>query len=482
MANFTPTRRDFLGALAGGAVGAMAAEAKRPNIVFLLLDDLGWRDFGCYGNTFHETPHLDRLAREGVKFTNAYAACPVCSPTRASILTGKYPARLHLTDWIPGRKQWPNARLLTPAFEQQLPLKETTIAEMLKPLGYRTASIGKWHLGGEGFRPENQGFDLNVGGDQRGSTRSYFGPFDMPNLTATTKDDYLTEKLTEAAEKFIDESAGRTPFFLYLPEYTVHIPLEARQAAVEKYRRRLGGKDFPNPVYAAMVESFDLALASIRAKLEQRNLTSDTILIVTSDNGGLCYEGGAKAPVTDNSPLRAGKGHVYEGGIREPLLIYWPGVTKAATVCDVPVSSVDFLPTIMEMAGDKASRPGDVDGASLVPLLRGNAGPKRDGLYWHYPHYSNQGGVPAGAVRDGDWKLIEFYEDGSLELYNLREDPGERRNLVLKEPKRAAELHEKLKRWRSSVNAAMPVTNPKYDPATADQKLTGYQPRTPPVR
>jgi arylsulfatase A-like enzyme len=482
MAQLTSSRRDFLAALAGGAVTAAAAGTGRPNIILMLLDDLGWRDFGCYGSTFHETPHLDRLAREGVRFTNAYAACPVCSPTRASILTGKYPARLHLTDWIPGRKQWPAARLLTPAFEQQLPLKEITIPEMLKPLGYRTASIGKWHLGGEGFGPENQGFDLNVGGDQRGSPRSYFGPFDMPNLKGGAKDDYLTEKLTEAAERFIDESAGRSPFFLYLPEYTVHIPLEARQAAVEKYRGRLGGKDFPNPIYAAMVESFDLALASIRARLEQRKLTSNTILIVTSDNGGLRYEGGAKAPVTDNSPLRAGKGHLYEGGIREPLLIYWPGVTKAGTLCDVPVSSVDFLPTILEMAGGTAPRRGEMDGASLVPLLRGKPGPKREGLYWHYPHYSNQGGTPAGAVRDGDWKLIEFYEDGALELYNLREDPGERRNLVLKEPKRAAELHEKLKRWRSSVNAAMPVPNPKYDPAAADQKLTGYEPRTPPVR
>jgi arylsulfatase A-like enzyme len=463
-------------------VSAAAAGARRPNIVFLLLDDLGWRDFRCYGNTFHETPNLDQLATEGVRFTNAYAACPVCSPTRASILTGKYPARLHLTDWIPGRKQWPTARVLTPAFEQQLPLRETSIAEMLKPLGYRTASIGKWHLGGEGFRPEDQGFDLNVGGDQRGSPQSYFGPFDMPNLTATTKDDYLTEKLTEAAEKFIDESAGRSPFFLYLPEYTVHIPLEARQAAVEKYRQRLGGKDFPNPVYAAMVESFDLAVGSIRAKLAQRKIASETILIVTSDNGGLRYEGSAKAPVTDNSPLCAGKGHLYEGGIREPLLIYWPGVTKAGTVCDVPVSSVDYLPTMVEMAGGKAPPAGGVDGLSLVPLLRGRPGPKRDGLYWHYPHYSNQGGVPAGAVRDGEWKLIEFYEDGSLELYNLREDPSERRNLAVKEPKRTAELHEKLKRWRSSVDAVMPAPNPNYDPATSDQKLTGYEPRTLAIR
>jgi arylsulfatase A len=473
-----PTRRGFLEALAGGAL-AQAAPAKRPNIIFLLLDDLGWRDFGCYGNTFHETPNLDRLAREGVRFTNAYAACPVCSPTRASIMTGKYPARLHLTDWIPGRKQWPTARLLAPQFEQQLALEETTIAEALKPLGYRTASIGKWHLGTEPFWPDKQGFDLNVAGTERGSTASYFGPFDLPNLKGGTKDDYLTEKLTEAAEKFIEDSARRGPFFLYLPEFTVHIPLQARQAAVEKYRRKNGGKDFPNPVYAAMVESFDLAVQRIRAKLDTLGIAGNTILFVTSDNGGLRYEGNRKDPVTDNSPLRAGKGHLYEGGIREPLLVCWPGVTKAGTTCHVPVSSVDYLPTIVEMAGGKAPR---VDGASIAPLLRGKGPPKRKPLYWHYPHYSNQGGVPGGAVRQGDWKLIEFYEDGRLELFNLEDDPGERKNLAAKEPKRAAELHALLKRWRAEVRAVMPSPNPNYDPAKADQGLTGVEAKTEPLR
>ncbi len=482
MATSALTRRAFLAGLAGGAAASAAPEPTRPNIVFLLLDDLGWRDLGCYGNTFHETPNIDQLARDGVKFTNAYAACPVCSPTRASILTGKYPARLHLTDWIPGRRQWPAARLLTPKFEQQLPLGETTLAEALKPLGYRTASIGKWHLGGEGFRPENQGFDVNIAGDQRGSPRSYFGPFDMPNLKGTTKQDYLTETLTEAAEKFMEESAGRSPFFLYLPEFTVHIPLEARQAVVDKYRGRLGGRDFPNPVYAAMVESFDQAVGRLRSKLDQLGIERNTIIILTSDNGGLRFEGGSKSPVTDNSPLRAGKGHLYEGGIREPLLAYWPGVTKAGALCDFPVSSVDFLPTILEMAGGKAPRPGEVDGVSLAAVLRGRAAPGRTDLYWHYPHYSNQGGVPAGAIREGDWKLIEFYEDGSLELYNLRDDLGERRNLAAREPKRAAALHEKLKRWRGNVDAAMPSPNPNYDPAAADQKLTGYEPRTSPVQ
>jgi arylsulfatase A-like enzyme len=457
-----------------------AAPAKHPNIIFLLLDDLGWKDFGCYGSTYYETPNLDKLAAEGIRFTNAYAACPVCSPTRASIMTGKYPARLHLTDWIPGRKQWPAAKLLTPGFEQQLPIEETTVAELLKPLGYRTASIGKWHLGGQRFWPESQGFDLNVAGTQHGSPASYFGPFDLPNLKGGTKDDYLTEKLTEAAERFIEESAPRGPFFLYLPEFTVHIPLQAREAMVEKYRRKYGGKDFPNPVYAAMVESFDIAVGRIRRKLDELGIAGNTILFVTSDNGGLRYEGSSARPVTDNSPLRAGKGHLYEGGIREPLLVRWPGVTKAGRVSDVPVSSVDYLPTIVEMAGGRAA--GGIDGVSIAPLLRGGGAPKRDALYWHYPHYSNQGGVPGGAVRKDDWQLIEFYEDGRLELFNLRDDIGERHNLALKEPGKAAELHELLKTWRKRVNATMPSPNPNYDPAKADQGLTGAEPRTEPVR
>lgn len=474
MTTQTLGRREFLAALAGSSMPA-AASVRRPNIIFLLLDDLGWRDFGCYGNRFHETPNLDRLAAEGVRFTSAYAACPVCSPTRASIMTGKYPARLHLTDWIPGRKQWPTAKILTPEFEQQLPLAEVTIAEALKPLGYRTASIGKWHLGGEGFWPENQGFDLNVAGTHRGAPQSYFGPFNLPNLQGGTRDDSLTEKLTQAAEKFIEESAGKAPFFLYLPEYTVHIPLQARPAEVEKYRRKNGGKDFPNPTYAAMVESFDIAVGRIRNTLERLGIGKETILVVTSDNGGLRFEGRSKNQVTDNSPLRAGKGHLYEGGIREPLIFHWPGVTKAGTVSDVPVSSVDYLPTFVELAGGRPPKPGRIDGSSLVPLLRGKGAPKRPALYWHYPHYSNQGGVPAGAVRAGDWKLIEFYEDGRLELYNLKDDIGERRNLIKEEPGRGTRMHSMLKQWRARVGASMPSPNPAYDAASADQGLTGAE-------
>lgn len=469
------TRREFLAGLSAAGFAAQP-QKKRPNIVLLLLDDLGWRDFACYGHPVHETPNVDRLAAEGVRFTDAYAACPVCSPTRASIMTGKYPARLHLTDWIPGRKQWPTAKLLTPKFEQALPLREITIAEALKPLGYRSASIGKWHLGGKGFLPTDQGFDVNVGGDHRGGVRSYFGPFDLPGLEGTTKDDYITEKLTEAAEKFIQESAPRGPFFLYLPEYTVHIPLNARKEAIEKYRKKIGDKKFPDATYAAMVESFDIALGRIRKKLEEMHVAENTVIIVTSDNGGLRYEGGSKNLVTDNSPLRAGKGHLYEGGVREPLIIYWPGVTKPGTVTSVPACSIDLLPTIVEIAGGKAPR--GIDGVSLAPLLRNGQPPKREALYWHYPHYSNQGGVPSGAIRRGDYKLIEFYEDGRLELFNLKDDIGERRNLAKAEPKIAAELHAMLKRWRASVSAAMPEPNPNYNPAQADQHLTGAEPPT----
>jgi len=469
------SRRGFIASL---AASASAAPARKPNIVLLLLDDLGWRDFGCYGSTIYETPSVDRLASEGVRFTDAYAACPVCSPTRASIMTGKYPARLHLTDWIAGRKQWPAARVLTPQFEQQLPLRETTIAEALKPLGYRTASIGKWHLGGDGFHPENQGFDVNIAGNHRGSPASYFGPFDMPNLKGGTKDDYLTEKLTGAAEKFIEESANRSPFFLYLPEYTVHIPLQARQEAVDKYRLKFGNQPYPNPIYAAMVESFDIALGRLRAKLDQLKIADNTVILVTSDNGGLRYEGRSRNAVTDNSPLRAGKGHLFEGGIREPLIVHWPGVTRAGSSIDTPVSSIDLLPTIVQMAGGSAPR--NLDGVSLTGLLRGGSVPRRDALYWHYPHYSNQGGSPGGAIRQGDWKLIEFYEDSRLELYNLKDDIGERRNLVEREPARARALRASLDRWRRSVDASMPRPNPDYDPAKSDQGLTGSEAPTPP--
>jgi arylsulfatase A len=473
-----PTRREFLGSLAAPAIARAARPAQPLNFIFILIDDMGWTDLSCYGSKFYESPNIDRLASEGMRFTNAYAACPVCSPTRASIMTGKYPARLHLTDWISGRKQWPASRLLNVPFEQQLPLAETTMAEMLKPAGYTSASIGKWHLGGEGFSPENQGFDLNVAGNMRGSPTTYFGPFDLPNLKGGTKEDYLTDKLTDKAEEFIEANRSR-PFFLYLPEYAVHLPLQAKQMLVARYKDKIRpGVDQNNAVYAAMIHSVDEAVGRLMRKLEDLRIADRTVIFFTSDNGGVRYEGKSKQYVTSNAPLRAGKGHVYEGGIREPLIVKWPGVTKPGSTCDTPVTSVDYLPTIREMA--KASG-GPVDGVSIAPLLRGQKPPKREALYWHYPHYSNQGGMPAGAVRQGDYKLIEFYDDGRLELYNLKTDIGEKRNLVRREPAKAKDLHEKLKRWRTGVKAAMPEKNPNYDPAKADQGLTGAEPATDPA-
>lgn len=457
----------------------MGATARRQlNFILIVSDDLGWRDLACYGSQFYETPNLDRLASQGMRFTDAYAACPVCSPTRAALMTGKYPARLNLTDWIPGRKQWPAARLLTPAFRQELPLEEVTIAEALKPAGYVSASIGKWHLGNQEFWPERQGFDLNVAGTERGSPKSYFGPFDLPNLSGGTPQDYLTDRLTDEAIRFIELNRNRA-FFLYLPHFAVHLPLQAKSPLIEKYKTKARPDAAQrDPVYAAMIESMDEGVGRLMRRLEELALAERTVVIFTSDNGGLIYEGSRKTPVTSNHPLRAGKGHLYEGGIRVPLIIRWPGTVRPGSVCEVPVSSQDIFPTLVELAGLK---PGKVDGISLVPLLRGSGRLRREALYWHYPHYSNQGGVPAGAVRAGEWKLIEFYEDGRLELYNLREDIGERRNLARLVPQKAAALHAMLRRWRQAVGARMPEPNPNYDPAKADQGLAGVEPPTPPV-
>jgi arylsulfatase A-like enzyme len=467
------SRRRFLATAA--APLARSAQVKPLNFVFILIDDMGWRDCAPYGSEYYETPNIQRLAAEGVRFTNAYAACPVCSPTRGAILTGKYPARLQLTDWIPGRRQHATARLLVPEFNQQLPLTERTIAEALKPSGYRTASIGKWHLGGDGFDPTMQGFDLNIAGTFRGSPPGYFGPFDLPNLNGGTKQDELSGLLAGKAEEYLEQNRDR-PFFLYLPHFAVHTPLQARQELIAKYEKK--PRPQGHPVYGAMVETMDAAVGRVLRKLDELGIADRTVVFFTSDNGGLRYEGRREIPVTDNSPARAGKGHLYEGGIRVPLIIRWPGVAKTGSTCGAPVTSTDFFSTILEMAGPVGRTP---DGTSLVPLLKGGNRLGRSALFWHYPHYSNQGGAPGGAVRRGDWKLIEFYEDKRIELYNLSNDPGEKTNLARREAKRAAELRAALHEWRGSVRAAMPQDNPQYDPATADQGLRGAELRTDPV-
>jgi arylsulfatase A-like enzyme len=469
-------RRTFLGAL--GATALARAAAPQTNFVFILADDFGWRDLGCYGNPYFSTPNLDRLAAEGARFTNAYAACPVCSPTRASIMTGKYPVRTGVTDWITGRPSHEKGPIITPRTATELKLAETTIAELLKPAGYRSASIGKWHLGSEGFYPTDQGFDVNIGGNHSGSPprspKPYFGPFELPNLKGG-EGDFLTEKLSEAAEKFIEHNKAN-PFLVYLPHYTVHLPLGAREELVARHKEKAQGRY--NPIYAAMVESLDASVGHVLGALDKAGVADRTMVMFFSDNGGLRYEGRSQQAITDNAPLRAGKGHLYEGGIREPLIVRYPGVLKPGRVIDTPVSSVDFFPTFAEAASVK---PGAVDGVSLLPLLRGGSLKPRP-LYWHYPHYSNQGGEPGSVVRDGDWKLIEFHADGRRELYNLRADEAETRNLVEREPRVVRRLSAQLTEWRKATGAVMPRKNPDADPAWPGWGLTGAEKVTPPVR
>jgi len=454
-------RRDFLRLVSAGAASLALpclafAQSRKLNIVFILIDDLGWRDLTCYGSTFYETPNCDKLASQGMKFTNAYAACPVCSPTRASIIAGKYPARLHLTDWISGHVR-PWAKLKIPDWTKYLPLEEVTIAEALEPAGYVSASIGKWHLGGKPYYPEEQGFDLNFGGTGRGSPPSYFYPYKISNITTGREGEYLTDRLTDEAVKFIERNKDK-PFFLYLSHYAVHTPLQAKEAMIRKYEAKVR-PDRPqkNPKYAAMVQSMDESVGRVMDKLDELGIADRTVVIFMSDNGGLAW-------VTSNTPLRAGKGTMYEGGIREPMIVRWPGVVKPGTVCDVPVTSVDFYPTILEIAGVKPDPKQLLDGKSIVPLLKQTGRLDRDAIYWHYPHYHPGGATPCGAVRKGDFKLIEFYEDGHVELYNLKDDIGEQHDLAAEMPEKAAELRKMLADWRKAVNAQMPTPNPNYDP------------------
>src|SRR5262245_24600980 len=342
--------------------GPLAA-AERLNVVLIVADDLGWADLGCYGSKYHKTPHLDRLAADGMRFTSGYSACPVCSPTRAAILTGKYPQRLGITDWLPGRPDRPDQKLLRPALNQQLPATETTLAAALKAAGYATGHVGKWHLGGEGAGPLQFGFDVNIAGDHTGTALSYFAPFSgkggrfMPGLEKAPEGEYLTDRLTAEAEKFIDAHRER-PFFLYLPHYAVHTPMRARAELVAKYQPGNPGEQ-GNPVYAAMLESLDEGVGRVLKKLDDLKLSDRTIVVFTSDNGGLATTEGPNTPPTINAPLREGKGHLYEGGLRVPLIVRWPGVTKAGQVVEEPACSIDFFPTLTAACGAKA---GTVDG------------------------------------------------------------------------------------------------------------------------
>jgi arylsulfatase A-like enzyme len=498
-------RRDFLKAIGAAALlplggivkaagdgGTRQEPVRRPNFVFLLVDDLGRQDLGCYGSTFYETPNIDRLAAQGMRFTNAYAACPVCSPTRASIMTGKYPARIRLTNYIAGARP---GKLLSAEYFHYMKLEELTLAEAMKEAGYKTYFVGKWHLGSEPYYPEKQGFDVNIAGDSSGAPPTYFYPYQrgkrsIPGLEEGKPGEYLTDRLADESLKLIEQSKGE-PFLLYLSFYAVHIPLEAKKEFVEKYKakaQRLGldddphfltDEDWPNTaagdekwratlktrilqdhaVYSAMMESLDDSVGRVMKKLDELGVADNTIVIFMSDNGGLST---AEGQPTCNLPLRGGKGWLYEGGIREPMIVKWPGAVRASSTCEEPVTSTDFYPTMLEMAGLPLKPDQHLDGESMVPLLEGTGRQRRKAIYWHYPHYSNQGGKPGGAVRVGDFKLIESYEDGRVELYNLRADIGEQHDLAAEMPDKAAELRQMLDQWRKEVGAVMPQPNPDW--------------------
>jgi arylsulfatase A-like enzyme len=452
-------------------------EEAKPNFVFILVDDLGWTDLGSFGSTFYETPNIDRLAAQGVRFTDAYAACPVCSPTRASIMTGKYPSRVNITDWIPGDDPG-NRQLLGTSDSNQLDLSETSLAEALGQHGYNTFFAGKWHLGNTEFFPEYQGFDINIGGHHRGSPPGgYYSPYKNPKLTDGPEGEYLTDRLTEESINFL-KANGEDPFLLYLSFYNVHTPIQENLEYIDYYKAKksdLGEEgtvkltnehksltvlNQVNPAYGSMVAIMDLNVGRIIDYLRETGLDKNTYVIFTSDNGGLSTITGNRVSPTSVLPLRAGKGWCYEGGIRVPLIIYGPGIENG--VSDFPVISTDFYPTILEMAGLPLMPDQHIDGISLNSIFDGKL-PDRDVLFWHYPHYHSSGWTPGAAIRRGDWKLVHFYENQVSELYNLKDDIGETNDLSEKYPDILRELEEELEEMQIETGAILPVPNPDYN-------------------
>ncbi len=455
----------------------------KPNILFILVDDLGLKDLGYTGSAFYETPNIDKLASEGTVFTDAYAASPVCSPSRAAIMSGKNPARLNLTDYIPGNRHYgphKNQKLASHPFKLQLDLEEYTIAEAFKDAGYITFFAGKWHLGEEEkFYPQHQGFDINKGGNSTGHPAGgYFAPYQNPQLEDGEEGEYLTDRLTDETIRFIQNNKNQS-FFAYLSFYTVHLPLQGKPEKVEKYRKKLAqmnysGEEFIKkgetyhkqwqnmPHYAAMVESMDENVGRLLQVLEQENLAENTIVVFTSDNGGMATSNRTDNIPTTNLPLQAGKGYLYEGGIREPLIFRWPGKIEAGSSVDFPVTGTDFYPTLLDLAGIKLIPEQHADGISLKPVLDRQTMDERP-IFWHYPHYSGGlGGRPSGAVRVGDYKLIEFFEDNRIELYNLKKDIEEKTDLAKTQPEKAEELKQLLHQWRTDVGAQLPFPNPAY--------------------
>jgi len=504
-------------------------ESQALNIIIFLVDDLGWRDVGCYGSRFYETPNIDRLARESIRFTSAYAACHVCSPTRASLLTGKYPASLNLTDWLPGRRDFPFQKLKNVEINQHLPHGGSTIPKVLKENGYSTAIFGKWHLGEDSASTARQGFDLHIPDWNRGWPKEgYHFPYGMKGLEEGLPGEYLTDRLTDEALEYLEVHQHK-PFFLYLSHFAVHDPIEGPSDLVEKYETKLKSvppdegsayklegqpgiaypisryeldklinqeqyRDFrvfpdqtvkikqhqDNTQFAGMVESMDESLGRILDKLDELGIADRTLLIFYSDNGGMSAANFwdpnriiskdmlDKAYSTSNLPLRGSKGWLYEGGIRVPLIIRWPGSGLQGAICDVPVTSPDFYPTILEIIGltDKEI---STDGTSMVPLLKGEQKLEREAIFWHFPHYSNHGmQSPGGAVRSGDYKLLEYYENGTIQLFNLKDDIGEQHDLSASEPEIAKHLLQLLHAWRENVGAKMMDANPDYKEFRAD--------------
>jgi len=470
-------------------------EALKPNVIFILLDDYGYTDLGCYGSKYYLTPNIDRLAKQGVRFTDAYAACPVSSPTRASIMTGKYPVNTGITDWIPGRQASnsgsPTDKLIALPFTLQLDLNEITIAEVLKNNGYKTMISGKWHLGEtEEYWPENQGFDVNKGGFSKGSpvknktANGYFSPYGNPRLEDGPVGEYLTDRQTDEAIAFITNNMSNQ-FYLYLSYYAVHNPMQGKEELIEYFIHRADSmglskqeaftrnKDWilpsmnnnykeriiqNNPVYAAMIYSVDLNIGKLIAKLEELKLNKNTIIIFTSDNGGLST---AEGSPTCNAPLRAGKGWLYEGGIRVPLIVRYPSNGKQDSEIKTPVSSIDYFSTIIEMTGSTVTDV-NTDGVSFVSLFKEDMLKERP-LFWHYPHYSPQGFEPGSAVRMGKFKLIDNFQSGKQELYDLESDISETNDISVSNPQKTKELFILLKEWRTKTGAKMMIQNPSWD-------------------
>lgn len=451
-----------------------AAEAARPNIIFILADDLGWRDLSCYDSPFCETPHIDRLAKEGLRFTQAYTAGSVCSPTRGSLMTGKYPVRTGITDYIPGLSG-EGRKLKIQRTKTELALEEVTIGEAMQQGGYQTFYAGKWHLGGKGFEPDAQGFEVYVGDSVLGNHG---------------KDWQVGERITTAATKFIDDRDSQRPFFMYLAYHEPHLPILEYPRHIDHFRDKASKlipssspHDIPerdgqtrqvqdDAAYGSEVAGLDEWVGDVLQKLDDKGLAQDTIIVFFSDNGGLSTKD-APGP-TSNLPLRAGKGWLYEGGIRVPLLVRAPGITKAGGVSDVPVISTDMYPTLLELAGLPLRPQQHIDGLSFASVLRGGAAPQRDTLYWHYPHYHGSTWAPGSAIRQGDWKLIEFLEENKVELYDLKTDLSERNDLATERPEVVRQLRDKLNAWRTETHAYIPAPNQDFGkPSAADATSSG---------